>query len=130
MSFRDGALEALEYVQERYSVGLITAGTKEVQLPKLETLGVRDSFDVIVCCGHGTGIESKPDPEPFEIAIDELGIAPERAIYVGNRHDGDVIGPRHAGMQTAFVPEEGGSSNPHPEPTYRLSSMYELTNIL
>jgi len=130
VSFRDGAREALEYVQERYSAGLITAGTEEAQLPKVETLGVRDSFDVIVCCGHGTGIESKPDPEPFEIAIDELETSPERSIYVGNRHDGDVVGPDHAGMQTAFVPEEDGSSNPDPEPTYRLSSMHELTDIL
>jgi putative hydrolase of the HAD superfamily len=130
VSFRDGAREALEYVQERYSLGLITAGTKEAQLPKLETLDVRDSFDVIVCCGHGTDIESKPDPEPFEIAIDGLGTSPERSIYVGNRHDGDVVGPHHAGMETAFVPEEDGSSNPDPEPTYRLSSMHELTEIL
>lgn len=130
VSFRDGAREALEYVRERYAVGLITAGTEETQLPKLDTLGIRDTFDVTVCCGPGTGIGSKPDLEPFEIALDDLGTSPEQSIYVGDRHDGDVVGPHRVGMQTAWVPEKDVSSNPDPEPTYRLSSMHELTDIL
>lgn len=130
VSFRDGAREALEYVRQRYSAGLVTAGTGETQLPKLETLGVRDAFDVTVCCGHGTGVESKTDPEPFEIALDELRTPPERAIYVGDRHDGDVVGPHRVGMRTAWVPEEGVASTPDPEPTYRLSSMHELPDVL
>lgn len=130
VSFRDGAREALEYIREKYPAGLITVGTEEVQLPKLETLGIQDIFAVTVYCGRGTGIESKPNPEPFEIAIDELETSPERSIYVGNRHDGDVVGPHRAGMQTAWVPNEDVSSNPDPDPTYRLSSMHEITDIL
>nr|WP_241175461.1 HAD family hydrolase [Natronolimnobius sp. AArcel1] len=130
VSFRDGANEVLEYVRETYAVGLITAGSEETQLPKLETLGIQDAFDVTVCCGPGTGIESKPDPEPFEIALDELGSSPARSIYVGNQHDRDVVGPQRVGMQTAWVPEEDVSSNPKPEPTFHLSSMHEITDIL
>ncbi|WP_276256786.1 HAD family hydrolase [Halomontanus rarus] len=99
VSFRDGAKEALEYTREKYAVGLITAGTEEAQLPKLETLGVQDAFDVTVCCGPGTGIKSKPDPEPFEIAVNELGVSLERSIYVGNRHDGDVVAPNVSGCR-------------------------------
>lgn len=128
--FRDGAREGLAYARDKYAVGLITAGSQESQLPKLETLGIQDTFDVIVYCGSGTAIESKPDPEPFKIALDELGTSPERSIYVGNRHDGDVVGPHRIGMQTAWVPEEDVSLNPDPEPTYRLSSMHEITDIL
>nr|WP_241175318.1 HAD family hydrolase [Natronolimnobius sp. AArcel1] len=130
VSFRDGANKVLEYVQETYAVGLITAGSEETQLAKVETLGIQDAFDVTVCCGPGTGIKSKPDPEPFEIALDELGISFERSIYVGNQHDRDVVGPQRAGMQTAWVPEKDVSSNPNPEPTFRLSSMREITDIL
>ncbi|OVE86438.1 HAD family hydrolase [Natronolimnobius baerhuensis] len=130
VSFRDGANEVLEYVRETYAVGLITAGSEETQLPKLETLGIQDAFDVTVCCGPGTGIESKPNPEPFEIALDELGSSPARSIYVGNQHDRDVVGPQRVGMQTAWVPEEDVSSNPKPEPTFHLSWMHEITDIL
>ncbi|NHX36493.1 hypothetical protein G9C84_08495 [Halolamina sp. R1-12] len=64
------------------------------------------------------------------MAIDELGIAPERAIYVGNRHDGDVVGPHRAGVQTAWVPMGYPSTVPDPAPTYRLSSMHEITDVL
>lgn len=130
VSFRDGAKEALEHVRGQYPIGLITAGTEATQLPKLESLDVRDAFDVIVCCGPGTGINSKPDPEPFESALDELGVPPERSLYVGNRHDGDVVGPDRAGMQTAWVPEEDVTSTPDPTPTHRLSAMHEITDIL
>ncbi|NHX36494.1 HAD hydrolase-like protein [Halolamina sp. R1-12] len=59
------AKEALEYVREQYAVGLITAGTEKTQLPKLATLGIADCFEVVVCCGHGTGIESKPPSGTF-----------------------------------------------------------------
>jgi HAD superfamily hydrolase (TIGR01509 family) len=40
----------------------------------LETLGILNRFETLVCAGDYT--KSKPDPEPFLIAAKRLGVAP------------------------------------------------------
>ncbi|WP_459192756.1 HAD family hydrolase [Halosimplex sp. J119] len=134
VEFRDGAEEALAYARDRYDVALLTNGTEESQLPKVERLSVADCFEAVVCCGPGTGIESKPHPEPFERALDALDTAPDRTVYVGDRHDGDVVGAHEAGMQSVWVPTgvpgEHHPADPEPEPTHWLDGMDELRSVL
>ena len=62
----------------------------------------------------------KPHPAIFERALDELGgIAPERALMVGDRLREDVGGGAALGMATCqalwFRAEEGDGSGPEPE---------------
>ncbi|HVL06280.1 MAG TPA: HAD-IA family hydrolase [Acidimicrobiales bacterium] len=40
----------------------------------------------------------KPDPRIFEVALDALGVAPERSAHVGDRVRTDVQGARNMGM--------------------------------
>src|SRR3979411_801189 len=48
----------------------------------LETLGILDRFETLVCAGDYT--KSKPDPEPFLIAAKRLGVAPGGCLVVGD----------------------------------------------
>ena len=134
VSFREGAREALDHVSDRYEVGLVTNGSEETQSAKLERLGLLDSFDVTVFCDPADGIEPKPDPEPFRRAVSALAAAPERTLYVGNWHAGDVVGAHAAGLQSAWVPYERAHEtipeDPDPAPTHRLDSLAELRTIL
>ncbi|QPV63975.1 HAD family hydrolase [Halosimplex litoreum] len=134
VAFREGAADALAYARDRCDLTLLTNGSEDSQLPKVDRLGVGDCFETVVCCGPGTGIESKPHPEPFERALDALGTAPERTAYVGDRHDGDVVGAHVAGMQSVWVPTgvpgEDYPEDPDPAPTHRLDSMTELPSVL
>ncbi|ELZ20201.1 HAD-superfamily hydrolase [Halosimplex carlsbadense 2-9-1] len=134
VAFREGAADALAYARDRYDLALLTNGSEDSQLPKVERLGVADCFETAVCCGPGTGIESKPHPEPFERALDALGTAPERTAYVGDRHDGDVVGAHAAGMRSVWVPTgvpgRDHPEDPDPAPTHRLDGMNELVDIL
>jgi len=131
VAFRQGAEAALAYAREEYdSVGLLTAGTEATQTEKLETLGIRDAFDAAVFCGPGTGVETKPHNEPFELVCTGLGVAPGRAVYVGDRHDGDVVGAHNAGMQSAWVPVDDAPRDLDPAPTYRLDSPSELSDAV
>jgi putative hydrolase of the HAD superfamily len=134
VEFREGAADALAYARDRYDLALLTNGTEDSQLPKVERRGLGDCFETVVCCGPGTGIASKPHPEPFERALGALGTAPERAAYVGDRHDGDVVGAHAAGMQSVWVPTgvpgEDHPEDPDPAPTHRLDSMTGLPSVL
>lgn len=42
---------------------------------------------------------AKPDPTIFDPVLDELGMAPERILYVGDTYQSDVLGARAAGLQ-------------------------------
>jgi putative hydrolase of the HAD superfamily len=46
---------------------------------------------------------AKPDPRPFEAALRELGVTPERTLHVGDR-EVDEQGARAAGMRFAPAP--------------------------
>jgi putative hydrolase of the HAD superfamily len=46
----------------------------------------------------------KPHPEAFLAACDAIDVAPERAVYVGDRLFEDVHGPHQVGMRAIWVP--------------------------
>jgi putative hydrolase of the HAD superfamily len=46
----------------------------------------------------------KPHPEAFLAACESVGVAPEDAVYVGDRLFEDVHGPHQVGMRAIWVP--------------------------
>jgi len=130
VTFRVGAREALEDARERFAVGLVTQGRRETQLPKLETLGIDDAFDAAVCCGPGTGIAGKPDPEPFRRALAALDADPGRAVHVGDSLRGDIAGAVAVGLRSVWVPRGEAPADPDPEPTHTLDSPGGLPALL
>jgi putative hydrolase of the HAD superfamily len=73
----------------------------------------------------------KPHPAIFERALEELGgVAPERALFVGDRLDTDVAGARALGMKTVqavwFRAAENGSG---PEPDFVAFTPMDVLTI-
>ncbi|MCU4742937.1 HAD family hydrolase [Halobacteria archaeon AArc-m2/3/4] len=64
-------------------VGLVTHCQQFLADPVLDSVGIRDWFDGIVCCTEETGW--KPDPGPVEQAMREIDVA-------GNGHRGVLAG--------------------------------------
>ncbi len=48
-------------------------------------------------------IIGKPEPTMYQLALDHLGIAPERALAVGDRLDTDIMGANRAGIDSVLV---------------------------
>lgn len=104
----EGAAEALVALQEAgvpLAVVSNAGGTMEKQLLHHDVCSV-DGTDharvAIVVDSHVVGIE-KPDPAIFSFALDELGLAAERCIYVGDTVHFDVQGARAAGLWPVHV---------------------------
>lgn len=55
---------------------------------------------------HIVGIE-KPDPRIFDLALEKLGVWPNRALYVGDIRSVDEHGSRSAGMQFVLLDPYG-----------------------
>jgi len=69
----------------------------------------------------------KPAPEMYRAALDAIGIAPERVLFIGNRVREDYNGPRSLGMQAVLYT----AHNSEPAPAgirviVRLSDLPEL----
>ena len=49
---------------------------------------------------------SKPSTVPFLAVAQRPNIYPSRILYVGDSYENDIIGPKAAGMHTAFMLQE------------------------
>lgn len=118
-----GARAVVESLAEELSVGVVTNGPPEMQTTKLAAAGLADHFETVVFAGHDT--LPKPDPEPFEVALSDLGASADRAIHIGNSLSSDVAGAHAAGLRSAWVPAEDGVE-PDPKPHHAFESLAEI----
>jgi len=71
---------------------------------KIEALGVRSLFDVIVANGEANGPRRlKPDPEGYLRAAELLKVQPGRCLVIGDRDDADGEAARAAKMSFRLV---------------------------
>jgi len=98
--------EVLRTLRERaYRLAMITNAQGQEEegqhrlgnYPELEHL-----FEVVVVAGEG-GIPPKPDPVPFLICLEMLGLAPEEAVYVGDDLRIDIQGAEAVGMRPVWL---------------------------
>jgi len=61
---------------------------------------LRRWFDTVVTSAEA-GVK-KPEPEPFRVALERLGVEPHRAVHVGDHPAHDEVGARGVGMR--FLP--------------------------
>lgn len=100
----EGAIETVHAVGAEYPIALITNGEATYQSGKIEGIGLTDAFDVTVFAGDD--VAPKPEREPFERVLEELDVAPDRMVHVGNSLSSDVAGARESGLQTVWTPSE------------------------
>ena len=94
-----GAADAVVAL-ERLGLRLAVVSNWDVALHEyLEELGLAGHFATVVTSAEAGA--PKPDPRIFELALERLGVRPERALHVGDS-EADEEGARAAGM--AFAP--------------------------
>jgi HAD superfamily hydrolase (TIGR01549 family) len=71
----------------------------------LAACGLLEHFEIVVDSGE-VGIE-KPDPRIFRFALEQMGLAPGDAIYVGDLYEVDVVGARAAGLDVVLLDPYG-----------------------
>ncbi len=64
---------------------------------QLRLFGLREHFEVVVDSDRA-GV-AKPDPRIFHLALAQMGLPPDEAVYVGDIMDVDVDGAERAGMR-------------------------------
>jgi REG-2-like HAD superfamily hydrolase len=98
---RERTVETLEELRRRgYRLGVISNADGRID-PLLESVGLHEHFELVVDSGL-VGID-KPDPRIFHHALEQMGVQPHEAVYVGDIYEIDVQGARAAGMRAILI---------------------------
>jgi beta-phosphoglucomutase family hydrolase len=96
--------EVMEHIEASYRLipfAVVSGSTRDSVTRSLEALRILDRFDTLVCAGDYRN--SKPDPEPFLLAAQRLGIAPEDCLVFEDADMG-IQAATAAGMASVKVP--------------------------
>lgn len=117
-------IPCLDVLQARgHTLGIITARPDAHRL--LVPLGIRDRFRVVVDA-FSSGL-AKQDAASYHHALDRAGLAPDRAVHVGDEIERDIRPAREAGMQAVLLDRE----NRHPDtPFPRVQDLEAFTDWL
>jgi putative hydrolase of the HAD superfamily len=95
----------------------------------LERQGLAPLLDTVVFSSE-LG-KRKPHPAIYEAALSELGVAPRRALFVGDRLVEDVQGPAELGMRTVQAVWFRADENPNGiEPDYQAFTQIDVLNVV
>ena len=115
---RPGTVDALRRVAGLgVELGIVSNsnGTVEAMLLAHQVCSVEAAGDCtqvkVIIDSHVVGVE-KPDPAIFGHAFDALGVPPERAIYIGDTVNADVVGARAVGMHPYHLDPHGFCPDP------------------
>ncbi len=105
----EGTKEMLDWFRERgMRLGVISNAEGQIKR-LLDHTGLDSRFEVVIDSSE-VGV-AKPDTEIFRIALEGLGVLPERSIYVGDLIEIDVAGARGAGLTPILVDRDGRNSD-------------------
>lgn len=125
----DGARDALHALRGQVKLALVTNGLGPVQRSRLARSGLDALLDAVVISGELT--LAKPDPRIFALALDGVGgVAPHRALMVGDSLTSDVLGANQAGLASCWFNPRGEPNRFPFSPTYEIRSLAELPGIV
>lgn len=125
----DGALDLLKSLHGKYKVCAITNGVSMTQRKRLTDSGTSEYFDKLVI-SEEVGFE-KPDPRYFEEAMRICEIEDKsRAIVVGDSLNADIFGGGSFGFDTCWYNPKEKQFNGKLAPTYTISALSALNDII
>jgi len=94
----DGLEDALVHLEsKKIPWGIVTNKPEHLTLPLLKQMSLTSRAGCIVC---GDQVKNpKPHPEPIYLACQQLSVAPEHSIYIGDA-ERDIRAGRLAGLKT------------------------------
>jgi len=132
MQVASTSVALLEAIRNRgLKTGLVSNATDPGWLLRvdLERQGLAPYLDAVVFSSE-VG-KRKPHPAIFEQALSDLGVAPERTLFVGDRLVEDVRGPAELGMATVQAIWFRADENPDGiEPDFQAFTQMDVLNVV
>lgn len=127
--FRDDAKNILLSEKGRYTLVMITNGTKTAQDKKLARSGLGEVFDYIFI-SEVVGCE-KPGKAFFDHVFEKVGITDlSRVLVIGDSLTSDIRGGMNAGVDTCWYNPAGKENTSEVMPTYVIRNLHEVEGLL
>jgi putative hydrolase of the HAD superfamily len=128
---RQGVVDTLGELRRRgIRTGLITVCSEDV-VDVWEETPFAGLFDAeVFSCSCGL---RKPDARIYELALDQLGVAPSEALFVGDGANDELAGAERVGMRALLIHrpgEEPAWPELHAWPGLQISSIPEVLGFL
>jgi putative hydrolase of the HAD superfamily len=120
------ALEAIDYLAQKYELYIITNGFEETQRLKLHHSGL-DGYVSALITSEKAGF-LKPDIRIFEYALRQADIGAAEGIMIGDEYATDIFGARNAGMDTIFYCPNNDFGDA--VATHKINNLQMLTQLL
>ena len=118
----------IKLAKKGYKLAVLSDAPSREAWVRLYSVNLHHLFDVVVT--YNDTKKLKPSPEPFNKAIELLGVNPENIIMVGDWPERDVVGARSAGMKTAFAKYGDVFNTKESGADYDLENISEIIDIL
>ena len=99
----------ISQLQPEVPMAIVTNGAPDTQRTKLSLTGL-DRFGLPTVVAGEIGI-GKPSPEPFLQALGQLGVAPERVVFVGDSLTRDITPALNLGMAALLIARHPHDTN-------------------
>jgi HAD superfamily hydrolase (TIGR01509 family) len=131
----DGAIETIMALRSAgIRTGIVSYADISVFEGLLEHTGLAGLTDIEVC--SETARSCKPDPAIFRMALEGIGVPPERAMFVGDSVESDVVGGNRLGMRTVLLAARefaigvGSSDDPITHPDHHANHLVDVLDLL
>ncbi|WP_296316937.1 YjjG family noncanonical pyrimidine nucleotidase [Winogradskyella sp. UBA3174] len=94
----EGTFEILDYLQNKYTLHIITNGFEEIQEKKMKSSNIRNYFETVTN-SEMVGVK-KPNPKIFNFALNLAKAKLEESIMIGDSLEADIEGAANLGMDT------------------------------
>lgn len=115
----------LSELSREHLLAIVTNGAPDAQQQKIDAVNLERWIDAIVIAGHD--VPPKPNPEPFERAIQSLDATPGSTVHVGDSLETDIAGASGAGLDSVWISETVDTRG-H-TPTHRIESIDNLLSF-
>lgn len=115
----------LSELSREYRLAIVTNGAPDAQQQKIDAVNLERWIDAIVIAGHD--VPPKPDPEPFERAIQSLDATPGSTVHVGDSLETDIAGASGAGLDSVWISDTDDTEEY--TPTHRIESIDNLLSF-
>jgi len=118
------------FKKQGFILAVASSKAKRALDPILEHLGLAEQFDLILATG-ATNVKHKPDPEIIYNILEELNVAPNDAVMVGDTR-ADILAGKNAGIDTIAITYgyEEREKLIASEPTYMIDEFYEIGTLI
>ncbi len=124
------APELVAELARHYKLGLVsnTVIPGDHHARSLESAGILQYLDAAAWSANFG--RRKPDPAIVLHVLSELGVAPERAVLVGDKIRTDILGASRSGVRSIWLCKPGTPHTGEAEPDFIIQDLSELPALL